>query len=231
MPLATAIESIIFDLGRVIVKLEPLRAVAAIGRSSHALSSASPSPEKMWAAIQSDPLWPEWQEGHLTPQAWYENLIARFHVQITFDQFRDAWNSVIVPEPDLLLPNSLLAQLSKRCRLVALSNTDPLHVEHLESHFKFMLHFSARIYSCAVGSSKPSRTIFLAAMVAAKAPPKRILFVDDILEYVLAARHLGMHALQFRSRTQLEAAFRLRGLLPRQTHPPKSGTRTFSKNP
>jgi glucose-1-phosphatase len=228
-PSTPPIEAIIFDLGRVIVKLEPLRAIAAISGSSSGATKSVP-PEKMWSAIQKDPLWPAWQEGRLSAQAWYENLITRFQVKITFNQFRDSWNSVIVPEPDLLLPDSLLAQLSKRCRLVALSNTDPIHVEHLEACCPFMRHFSARIYSCAVGASKPSRTIFLAAMMAAQAPPKRILFIDDIQAYVLAARRMGMHAVQFRGRPRLEAALRRLGLLPAAASARKSRTRTPSKN-
>jgi putative hydrolase of the HAD superfamily len=207
-----AIESLIFDLGRVIVKLDPTRALAAIA-DRNAASKNLPA-EKMWAGIQNDPLWPAWQEGRLTPQAWYENLVALFHVKISFAKFRAAWNSVIVPEPDLLLPDSLFADLSRRYRLILLSNTDPLHVEHLESHFRFMRHFPARIYSCAVGASKPSPTIYLAAISAAKAPPMRILYVDDIRPYVLAGRRQGLQAVQFSSRPQLETALRRRSLLP-----------------
>jgi putative hydrolase of the HAD superfamily len=210
------IEAIIFDLGRVIVRLEPLRALATIGASAIGSPTNLP-PEKMWGAIQKDPLWASWQQGRVTPQDWYENLTTRFHARITFKKFCAAWNSVIVPEPDLLLPDRLFASLSRRYRLVLLSNTDPLHVEHLESRFRFMRHFPARVYSCAVGACKPSRTIFRAAIRAAETQPDRILYIDDIRAYVLAGRRLGMHAIQFRTRPQLEAALRLPGFLSPST--------------
>jgi putative hydrolase of the HAD superfamily len=200
------IEAIIFDIGRVIIDLDPSRAVAAIGASS------TLAPDKLWDSVHKDPLWDGWQEGRVTPREWYENLIARFHTPISFEEFCSAWNSVLVPK--LILPEHLFEQLSKKCRLVLLSNTDPIHVAYMESKFNFMRYFPKRIYSCEVGASKPSVKIFRAAIKAVAAPPSRILYIDDIRQYVLAAHRIGLNAIQFRSRSQLEAALRGRHLLP-----------------
>jgi glucose-1-phosphatase len=199
------IEAVIFDIGRVIIDLDPSRAIAAIGAGS------ALAPDKLWSAVQEDALWPGWQEGRVTPREWYENLIARFHTSISFEEFRNAWNSVLVPKP--ILPELLFKQLSKKCRLVLLSNTDPIHVGYMESKFKFLRYFPKRVYSCDVGASKPSVKIFRAAIRAANAPTGRILFIDDIRQYVLAARRIGLNALQFSSRRQLEAALRQRHVL------------------
>jgi len=201
-----AIEAIIFDIGRVIIDLDPGRAIAAIGATS------TLAPEKLWDSVHKDPLWDGWQEGRVTPQEWYENLIARFHTPISFDEFRNAWNTVLVPK--LLLPEELFKRLSAKCRLVLLSNTDPIHVEYMESNFSFLRYFPKRIYSCDVGASKPSVKIFRAAIKAAGAPPSRTLYIDDIRQYVLAARRVGLNAIVFRSRRRLEAALRARHLLP-----------------
>jgi glucose-1-phosphatase len=201
-----AIEAIIFDIGRVIIDLDPSRAIAAIGKAS------TLAPDQLWHSIQKDPLWDGWQEGRVTPREWYENLIARFHTPISYEEFRNAWNSVLVPK--LLLPEQLFKQLSKKCTLVLLSNTDPIHVEYMESNFSFLRYFPKRIYSCDVGASKPSEKIFRAAIKAAGVPRIRILYIDDIRQYVFAARRIGLHAIQFRSRRRLEAALRARHLLP-----------------
>jgi glucose-1-phosphatase len=200
------IEAIIFDIGRVIIDLDPSRAIAAIGAAS------TLTPDKLWDSVHKDPLWDDWQEGRVTPPEWYENLIVRFHTPISFDEFCKVWNSVLVPK--LLLPEHLLKQLSKKYRLVLLSNTDPIHVEYMESKFRFVRYFPKRIYSCEVGASKPSVKIFRAAIKAAGAPSSRILYIDDIRQYVLAARRIGLDAIQFRSRQRLEATLRARHLLP-----------------
>lgn len=199
------IEAVIFDIGRVIIDLDPSRAIAAIGAES------TLAPDKLWGAVQQDPLWLGWQEGRVTPREWYKNLIARFHTPISFDEFRKAWNSVLVPKP--ILPEQLFKQLAKKYWLVLLSNTGPIHVAYMESKFKFVRYFPKRIYSCEVGASKPSVKIFRAAIKAAEVAPERALYIDDIREYVFAARRIGLNAIQFRSRPQLEAALRARRLL------------------
>lgn len=199
------IEAIIFDIGRVIINLDPSRAIAAIGAAS------ALAPDKLWRAVQNDPLWPAWQEGRVTPREWYESLTARFHTPISFDEFCNAWNSVLVPK--LILPEQLFRQLSKNHRLILLSNTDPIHVEYMELNFKFLRYFPKRIYSCTVGASKPSFKIFRAAIDASGVTAERSLYIDDIREYVLAARRLGLNAIQFRSRRRLEADLRARHLL------------------
>lgn len=169
------------------------------------------SAEKVWAAIQQDPMWKGWQDGRVTPHDWYENLTRRFGVSVSFDEFCAAWNSVILPET--LLPDWLFARLSRRCRLVLLSNTDPVHVAHMEANFNFMRYFPDRVYSCAVGASKPSPVIFRAALRAAGVPASRTMFIDDVRQYVLAARRLGLDGVQFRTRGVLEAELRRRELL------------------
>jgi len=200
------IEAIIFDIGRVIIHLDPSRAIATIGAGSGL------TPEKLWDAVHKDPLWDAWQEGRVTPRKWHENLNTRFRTSLSFEEFREVWNSSLSPKT--ILPNSLFRQLSKKCRLVLLSNTDPIHVAFMESNFSFVRYFPKRIYSCEAGAAKPSVKIFRAAIQAAAVPPSRILFIDDIRQYVLAARRTGLNALQFRSRAQLEAALRRRRLLP-----------------
>jgi len=217
----SSVDTIVFDIGRVIVKLDPLRAfthISGMRRKSGAKTGSSSSDHtsagrELYVAIQRDPLWIDWQEGRVTPQEWHRNLCRRFGVKAGYDEFRRAWNSTIVPEPNLMLPLRLFADLHSRFRLVLLSNTDPLHVEHMLSSFTFMRHFDAGVYSCEVGASKPSHAIFRASIRASKSRPTRILFIDDVREYTVAARRLGMQSIQFRNRLQLEHDFRALGLI------------------
>jgi putative hydrolase of the HAD superfamily len=169
------------------------------------------SPEKVWAAIQLDPLWFDWQEGRLTPRDWCAHLTQLFGLRVSFDQFCRAWCSVILH--DQILPNSLFARLSQKYRLVLLSNTDKLHVPYQLSHFTFMRYFPARVFSCRVGASKPDPKIYQAAIYAAGAPPARIVYVDDVLAFVRAGCRMGLDAIRFTSPRQLDAALRIRSIL------------------
>jgi glucose-1-phosphatase len=196
------LRSAIFDIGRVLVKLDLARAIEGL---SHGISLP---PEELWSAIQEDPRWPDWQEGRISPHDWHLHITKRLGSPLKFDEFRAAWNRTLDPVP--LQSDDLFQTLSKKLKLALLSNTDPIHVAHLESNFTFFEFFppQTRIYSCSVRASKPSPVIFQAALKAVKTPAAQAVFVDDIPEYVEAARSLGLTAIQYLNPTQLRADLR-----------------------
>ncbi len=122
------------------------------------------------------------------------------------------WNRAIDPGP--ILESDLFERLSKRYRLALLSNTDPIHVAHLESTYGFFRHFPkpARIYSCVVGASKPNPLIYREALRASKARAKEAVYIDDIPSYVEAARRLGMTGVTFQSPGQLDREMEALGI-------------------
>jgi glucose-1-phosphatase len=95
-----------------------------------------------------------------------------------------------------------------------LSNTDPIHVAYMEPRYDFFPYFKARIYSCAVGSSKPNPLIFREALRACRVTAEEALYVDDIPEYVQAAQQLGMAGVQFQSPQRLTADLARHGVEP-----------------
>jgi HAD superfamily hydrolase (TIGR01509 family) len=99
----------------------------------------------------------------------------------------------------------MFQRLSKSYRLGLLSNTDPVHVAHLESTYGFFRYFPkpVRIYSCRVGTSKPNPLIFRAALEACKVRAEQAVYIDDIPVYAEAARALGCTGIHFRSPEQL----------------------------
>ncbi|PYU08333.1 MAG: hypothetical protein DMG34_02135 [Acidobacteria bacterium] len=196
------LRSAIFDIGRVLVKLDLARAIEGLSQG------ISLPPEELWSAIQKDPRWHDWQEGRISPHDWHLHITKRLGSPLKFDEFRAAWNRTLDPVP--LQSDDLFQTLSKKLKLALLSNTDPIHVAHLESNFAFFEFFPppTRIYSCSVRASKPSPVIFQAALKVVKTPAAQAVFVDDILEYVEAARSLGLNAIQYLNPAQLRADLR-----------------------
>src|SRR5215475_12504371 len=193
------IQAIIFDIGRVLVRMNISGAVQSLAQG------ISLSPDEIWSAIQKDPRWQDWQEGRISPHDWHMHVSRRFGSLLTFEQFKDAWNAALDPKP--LQDNSLFDSLRKNYRLGLLSNTDPIHVAHLEATFDFFGFFPkpARTYSCIVGASKPSPLIFRDALKSLRVKAENAVFVDDVEAYVAAARNLGMHGVHYRSPDQLKA--------------------------
>jgi FMN phosphatase YigB (HAD superfamily) len=213
-PAANPPQAIIFDIGRVIVRLNLARALAPLAAAwedpGEADVQAKPAPEQIWAAIQSDPRWHDWQEGRMTPPQWHEHITARLHIRLGFTDFCAAWNRALDPQP--ILGPELFEKLGASCRLGLLSNTDPLHVEHIERHFSFAHHFPVRLYSCRVGLSKPNPSIYKAALQALDVPAASALYIDDIAEYAEAARQVGLDAIQFEGRAELIRELSRRGI-------------------
>jgi HAD superfamily hydrolase (TIGR01509 family) len=191
------IRAIIFDIGRVLVRLDIAGAMGELA------GSVSLSPEETWSAIEHDLRWRDWQEGRMSPRDWQLHICRRLGVELTFEQFSEVWSRVLDHNP--LIDSALLEYLSKHYRLAVLSNTDPLHVAELEKRFDFFRYFPRRIYSCTVGATKPSPLIFREALRACKVTAEAALYIDDIPAYVEAARQLGMSGIVFRSPEQLAA--------------------------
>jgi putative hydrolase of the HAD superfamily len=192
-----AIRTVIFDIGRVLVRVDVSRAMQGLAQG------ISLSPQELWAAIEKDPRWPDWQEGRISAHDWHLHLAKRLGSLLTFDEFLEAWNRALDPQP--IQDNSLFESLRKDFRLGLLSNTDPIHVAHLEATYDFFRFFpkSTRTYSCSVGSSKPSPLIFRDALRALRSKAEQSVFIDDVEAYVDAARSLGIHGIHYQNPAQL----------------------------
>jgi HAD superfamily hydrolase (TIGR01509 family) len=201
---ADRLRAIIFDIGRVLIGVD-------IGRAMQGLASSRLTPKEVWSAIENDPRWRDWQEGRISPQDWHLHLTKRLGSTLTFEQFTEAWNSALDPEP--LQPEPFLEKLSKKYRLALLSNTDPIHMSFEETRFPFLRFFPVRIYSHRVGASKPSPIIYREALKACKVSAGEAVYIDDVAAYVQAAERLGMRGIIFQSPEQLQSDLRELGAM------------------
>jgi len=194
--------AIIFDIGRVLIRVDVHRAMAGLA------PDLKLAPQELWSSIENDSRWADWQEGRMSPQDWHLHLSKRLGGSLTFEQFKQVWNSALAPEP--IQSESFLEKLSKNYRLALLSNTDSIHMSDAEARFPFFRFFPIRIYSFRVGSSKPNPLIYREALRACKARAEEAIYIDDIPAYADAAQRLGMTGLVFQSPGQLQS--NLRGL-------------------
>jgi glucose-1-phosphatase len=191
--------AIIFDIGSVLVRLDIRKAQLGLAEG------LSLKPEEVWSAIEKDPRWPDWQEGRMSARDWHVNLCNRLGISLGFEEFVKVWNSALDPQP--IHPDSFFEHLSKSYRLGLLSNTDSIHVAHLERTYSFFQYFPTpvRIYSCSVGASKPNPLIFREALRACKVNADQAVYVDDVPAFADAARALGCAGIQFRGAEELRA--------------------------
>jgi glucose-1-phosphatase len=198
------LRAIIFDIGRVLIRVNVSRATSGLAEG------LSLSPEEIWSALEKDPRWPDWQEGRISPRDWHQHLSKRLGSRLSFEQFVEVWNSALDPAP--MQENAFLEKLGKRYRLAVLSNTDPLHVAHMERSYTFLSHFPVHIYSCKVGASKPNPLIYKEALSGCKVRANEAIYIDDVAAYAQAAERLGMRGIVFESPEQLQGSLRRFGI-------------------
>jgi HAD superfamily hydrolase (TIGR01509 family) len=191
------IKAVIFDIGRVLIRVDLSRAMAG-------LSEAIPlTPDELWKALQNDPHWMDWQEGRISPRDWHLHIIKRLGGALSFEEFSAAWNRALDPEP--MQSEEFLSGLAKKYKMAVLSNTDPIHMSHEEQRYPFFRYFPVRIYSYRVGASKPSPLIYREALRSCKVKAPEAVFIDDVVAYVEAARQLGMQGVVYTAPEQLVA--------------------------
>jgi len=197
------LRAVIFDIGRVLIRVDVARATRGLAEG------LSLSPEEIWSALQNDPLWKDWQEGRISPRDWHLHLAKRLGTKLSFEQFVETWNSALDPNP--IHEDGFLEKLGKRYRLAVLSNTDPLHVAHMERTYEFLGRFPVHIYSCRVGASKPNPLIYKEALKGCKVQAQEAVYVDDVPAYAHAAEQLGMRGIVFQNPEQLQSDLRRLG--------------------
>ena len=194
---------VIFDLGGVLVRLEPKRLLQELAQAS-----GRPVEQLEQAAIV--PKWIEQFElGRLSPPQFFEQLKQWLGLSWTFEQFVAAWNSILSENTDTTW---VLPRLRERYTLVALTNTDALHDEHIRRTWPVFSQVHHWIASYRVGFRKPDPRIYRLALGQADAPPHTTVYVDDIEDHVAAARRLGLTAIHFRDGLKLERELRAVGL-------------------
>ena len=188
-------KNIIFDLGNVLVKLNPegcIGAFKAIGMGE--LVDSNPQSEGM-------KLMSKLGVGMITTEEFCEAARKLTGTDVTNEDIIAAANKMLVEIPDY--KKERLLQLKKAgYRLFLLSNTIDVHwgycVEHL---FPYQNHgvedyFEHCFLSQRMHLAKPDARIYEEVIRQANIHPDETLFIDDLKENCEAAEKLGIHTFQ-----------------------------------
>jgi putative hydrolase of the HAD superfamily len=198
------IKTVIFDLGNVIVPFDFRRGYARL--ESMGGCPASEIPQR----IRSTDLVTRFECGEVSSRDFVAEFSRLLELRTSYEEFCEIWTSIFL-EPTLV-PESMLAGLRRRYRLLLLSNTNDIHFSMVQANYPLLRHFNYYILSYRVGALKPSAKIYAEALAHAQCRPEECFFTDDIELYADAARRAGMDAVQFRSVEQLEHELRARGV-------------------
>ena len=188
-------KNIIFDLGNVLVKLNPegcIGAFKAIGMGE--LVEQNPQSEGM-------KLMSKLGVGMITTEEFCEAARKLTGTDVTNEEIIDAANKMLVEIPDE--KKERLLQLKKAgYRLFLLSNTIDVHWDYcVENLFPYQNHgvedyFEQCFLSQRMHLAKPNARIYEEVIRQANILPDETLFIDDLKENCEAAEKLGIHTFQ-----------------------------------
>ena len=176
---------ILFDLGRVVIGLGeyPL--------PSEWLNKSEPLTISAWF---KSPTGIEFEKGNISAEIFAQRLIDELKLEVTPDavikEFT-AWPTQMFPA----MP-ALLSTLKRQYRLAVLSNTNELHYPRIMNEFKIPDYFDHVFVSHLMRMAKPDVTAYQHVLNELSVDAAKVLFLDDNIDNVLAARSVGMAALQ-----------------------------------
>lgn len=190
------IQAVVFDLGNVVIDIEPERICAHWARAIGA------DVEEVTRIFWEDRVYERLERGEIDLPEYHRHMAGQMVKSIPYEEFAEGWNRIYLGVTDGM--DALLRRLKKSLRLVALTNTNGAHAECWRVLFAEVLrHFEEVFCSHEIASRKPEPRAYQLVLEYLKLPARQVVFVDDREENVLAARDLGMCGIVARDTTQI----------------------------
>lgn len=204
---AIAIDTVVFDLGGVLIDWDP--------RHLYRTIFTGPDAEADMERFLAEVCTPEWnaeQDRGRTLAEATAHLVEKHPEQAELiEAYYGRWDEMLGEPIDGTVR---IAQALKRggLRLVALSNWSAETFPRARHRMAFLDDFDGVLISGAVGLIKPDRAIFDLLSRRHEVDPRRAIFIDDSPKNVAAAAEAGFDAIAFQSPEQLRRELAARGL-------------------
>ena len=198
-------DALLFDLGRVVLKIDFSRALACwAGYAGRPLSEIA----ARWAI---DETYHHHERGTISDEAFFGQLRRDLGITISDEQFLEGWNAIFAGEMDGIAP--LLARAARHLPLYVYSNTNRAHVAHFtQIHAETLKPFRELYYSSSIGHRKPDAAGFDHVVSEIGVPASRIVFFDDLAENIEGARACGLKAVHVKTSRDVADALTALGI-------------------
>lgn len=190
--LVPSVKNLIFDLGGVILDLSV----------DHTLTSfaglSGMEKQKVHELYYSTPGFLEYEKGQMDDTT-FRNFIRETYCLSCGDaEIDQCWNAMLRGIPAARL--DLLTRLQKEFRVFLLSNTNAIHIRHINEvmlpkgngNASLDTYFHKAYYSHRMGKRKPDADIFEQVIEENRLIPEETLFLDDYTINIEGARSVGI---------------------------------------
>jgi putative hydrolase of the HAD superfamily len=187
------VKNIIFDLGGVIIDLQPENTVRSLNQLSEMQF------EHIFEAGLQNNLFELFEKGLMESEDFFSILKKELRYKGNNANIIAAWNSMLLGVPEQRL--DLLIDLKPIYRTFLLSNTCEPHIASFERDLyiehgvrNFNDYFDKVYYSCRMGMRKPDSEIFELVVKENDLVKEETIFIDDSEQHVKAAGACGINS-------------------------------------
>ena len=181
--------AIVFDLGQVLLRFDYKYFVEKVNRHKAGIGERFLEHYKNNYEIHRD-----FEKGLISEKYFISRMLEFLDHTIDEETFCKYWSDIFSFNDDVI---TLLPVLKKNYKLYLISNTNSIHKKYGYQNYEFLKLFDKLILSHELKFIKPEKEIYLEVEKVSGFPSEEHIFVDDILEYVDAAKSLGWDGIQF----------------------------------
>lgn len=205
MEILQGIKNIIFDLGGVLLNINPKKTIEAFG----ALGMEQLIGDK--GLTYDHEIFYLMEQGKVTPGEFRQGVRNLLPTAVSDNQIDTAWTAMLLDFPQIRV--NLLQKLSHDFNLYLFSNTNAIHVDKYfdifrsQHGFEVTSLFKQTFHSNEIGYRKPSVESFEEIIRLASINAEKSLFIDDSAANVEGAIACGMKGLWLQPGQTVEEIF------------------------
>jgi len=205
MEILKGIKNIVFDLGGVLLNIDPKKTIEAFGL----LGMEQLIGDK--GLTYDHEIFYLMEQGKITPGEFRDGVRKLLPSKATDDQIDTAWTAMLLDFPKIRV--ELLQKLGEEFSLFLFSNTNAIHVTKYQSIFRNQHGFEVShlfnklFHSNEIGCRKPSHESYREIIRLADISPKESLFIDDSAANVEGAIACGMKGFWLQPGQKVEEVF------------------------
>ena len=199
------IRNIIFDLGGVLLNIDPKKTIEAFGK----LGMEQLVGDK--GLSYDHEIFYLMEQGKITSDEFRQGVLELLPTQVPFQEIDDAWTAMLLDFPTIRV--KLLKNLRKDFKIYLFSNTNAIHVEKFHSIFRNQHRFEVStlfdkdFYSNEIGYRKPMPEAYKEIIRLSGINPAESLFIDDSLLNVESAIASGLKGFWLEPGQKVEEIF------------------------
>jgi len=205
MEILNGVKNIIFDLGGVLLNIDPKKTIEAFGR----LGMEQLIGDK--GLSYDHDIFYLMEQGKVTPEEFRNGVRQLISAEVTDDQIDTAWTAMLLDFPANRV--ELVKNLRNNYKIYLFSNTNAIHVAKYQANFKSQHGFEVSslfeidFYSNEIGCRKPSPESFQEIIRLSGINPEESIFIDDSLPNVEAAIGCGLKGYWLEPGQKIEEVF------------------------